>query len=79
MREIADPLHIADHARQVIDVLALAFGACLEVTFVDMAAVVADRIGNVEGEIVAALLRGYAQQLAVLLLAQVLFEVHVQR
>jgi hypothetical protein len=44
-----------------------------------MAAVVADRIGNVEGEIVAALLRGYAQQLAILLLAQVLFEVHVQR
>ena len=64
--EAADALHVADDAGEVVNVLAVAFGALVEVTLVDVAAVVADGVGNVEGEVVAAFLRGHAEQLAVL-------------
>ena len=52
--------------------------ALLEVTLVDMATVVADGVRDVEREVVTALYSGYAQQLTVLLLAEVLLEVTVE-
>ena len=76
-REVRDPFHVADHARQVIQIVAMACGTCFQIAFVDMPALVADRIGNVERKVVAALGRGHAQQVAVLLLRKVLFEIHV--
>ena len=44
----------------------MAFRTFVKITFVDMAAVVAYRVGNVEGEVVAAFLRSHAEQLSVL-------------
>ena len=38
----------------------------MQIPFVDVTAVVADGVGDVEGEVVAAFLRGHAEQLAVL-------------
>ena len=58
--------------------MAAAFGTFVQIALVDVAASVADGIGNVEGEIVAPFLGRHAQQLAVLAFAQVLFQVHVQ-
>ena len=52
--------------------------ALFEVSFVDVAAVVADGVGDVEREVVASFLGCHAEKLCVLLLAQVLFEVHVE-
>ena len=78
LREVGDALEVADDAGHVVDVLRVAVGALLEVALVDMAAVVADGVGNVEREVVAALLRSHLQQLAILLLREVLLEVHVE-
>ena len=68
LRETADAFHVADDAGEVVEVFAVANGTFVEVAFVDVAAVVADGVGNVEGEIVAAFLRSHAEQLAVLCL-----------
>ena len=76
--EAADALHVADDAGEVINVLAMAFRTLVQVTFVDVTAVVADGVGNVEGEVVTAFLCGYAEQLAVLCLGEMLFQVGVQ-
>ena len=78
LAEVGDTAQVADDAGQVVDILGMAMGALLEVAFVDVAAVVADGVGNVEGEIVAAFLGGHLQQLHVLLLRQVLLEVAMQ-
>ena len=78
-REVGYAFHVADHARQVVGVAAAADGAFAQVAFVDVPAVVANGVGDVEREVVASLLCGHAQQLAVLGLREVLFEVHVQR
>ena len=56
----------------------MAVGTLLEVALVDVAAVVTYGIGDVEGEVVAAFLGGDLQQVQVLLLGEVLVEVHVQ-
>ena len=77
--EAADALHVADDACEVVHILAVAFGAFVEIALVDVAAIVADGVGNVEGEVVAAFLRGHAEQLAVLRLGEVLLQVGVQR
>ena len=50
----------------------------LQVTLVNMATLVADGIGNVEREVVTSLLGSHLQQMLVLLLRQVLVQVHVQ-
>ena len=78
LRETADAFHVADDAGEVVKVGAVAFGAFVEVTFVDVAAVVADGVGDVECEIIAALLRGHAEQLTILCLRKVLFQISVQ-
>ena len=76
-REVRHPFHVADHAGQVVQVVAVALGALLQVALVDVPALVAYRVGDVEREIVASLGGRYAQQVAVLLLRKVIFEVHV--
>ena len=53
--------------------------ALLQIALVDMTAVVADRVGDIEGEVVTSFDSRYAEQLAVLRLAEVLLEVTVQR
>ena len=50
----------------------------LQITLIDGTAVIADGIGNVEREIVTSLLGSYLQKFHVLLLRQVLIEIHVQ-
>lgn len=76
--EVAHPLEVSDDTRQIVDILGVADGAFLEVALVDMTAVVADGIRDVICEVVAALVSGDAEELAILLLRQVLVEVHVQ-
>ena len=78
LREVADAFQVADDASHVVHVLAMAVGTFFEVPLVDVAAVVADGVGDVEGKVVAAFCGGYAQQLAVLLFGKVLVEVEVQ-
>ena len=78
LAEVADAFEVADDAGHVVDVLRMAVGALLEVALVDMAAVVADGVGNVEGEVVAAFLGGHLEQLQVLLLREVFLEVAVE-
>lgn len=60
LRETADPFHVADDAGEVVKVFAVAFGTFVKITLVDVTAVVANGVRNVEGKIVAALLCGYA-------------------
>ena len=67
-REIADTLEISDDSCHVVHVLAMAVWAFLEVALVDVSAVVADGVGDVECEIVATFFCGNTQQLAILLL-----------
>lgn len=76
--EVGHPLHIADDTGEVVQILAVAVRALLEVALVYVTAVVADGVRNIEGEIVAAFVRSNLQKLLVLLLAQVLLKVHVE-
>ena len=50
----------------------------MEIAFVDVTAVVAKRIGDVEGEIVAPFLGCHTQQLAILRLREVLFQIGME-
>ena len=77
-REVADALQITDDAGHVVNILRAAHRALVQVALVDVTAVVAERVGNVEREVVASLLGSHAQQLAVLRLREVLLQVHVQ-
>ena len=77
--EVADTLEIADDARKIIHILTAADGTLVEIAFVYMPAIVASRIGDVEGEVVGALLRRHAEQVAILRLREVLFEITMQR
>jgi hypothetical protein len=56
----------------------MAVGALLQITLVDMATIVADRIGDIKGEIVTAFIGRYFQQMGILLLRQMLLEIHVK-
>ena len=68
LREVGYTFHVTDDTRKVVHILRVAMRALLEVAFVDVSALVADGIGDIEGEIVTAFHSGYAQELAVLLL-----------
>ena len=50
-REIADALEVADDSCHVVHVLAMAVWTFLEVALVDVSAVVADGVGDVEREV----------------------------
>ena len=56
----------------------MAMRALLEIAFVDMTAVVADRIRDIEGEVITSFDSRYAEELAVLFLTEVLFQVAVE-
>jgi hypothetical protein len=77
-REVAYTLHITDDTCQIVDVVAMAFRAFLKVMLAYMAALVAYCIRNVECEVVASLLSGYTQELAVLCLGEMFFKVKVK-
>ena len=65
-REVADTLHITDDTGQIINVFAVALRTFLQVMLADMAAFVADRIRNVECEIVASFNGSNFEKLTVL-------------
>ena len=77
-REVADAFQVANDSGKVIYIVAVALRAFLQVALVDMSAVVTDGIRDVKRKIVAAFASGYAEQLSVLFLAQVLLEVAMQ-
>ncbi len=76
--EAADTFHISDNAGEVIHVLAVAFGAFMEIALVDMATIVANGVGDIECKVVASFLGSHAEQLAVLGLGEMFLEVGVQ-
>ena len=76
--EGGNAFEITDDAGAVVDVVRAAAAARLQGAFVDVAAVVADGIWNVECEVVATFLCSDTQQLTILWLREVLFEVHVK-
>ena len=56
----------------------MAMRALFQVSLVDMSTVVADGVGDVEGEVVTTLLCSDLQQVQILLFREVLVEVHVE-
>ena len=56
----------------------MAMRALLQISLVDMSTVVADGVGDVEGEVVTPLLCSNLQQVQILLFREVLVEVHVE-
>ena len=78
-REVADALHVADDSREVVNVGRMAVWTLLEIALIDVSAFITDGVGDVEREVVAALLCGHSEELSVLWLSEVLVEVHVQR
>ena len=79
LREVADAFEVTDDAGEVVDIVAVTVGTFLQVAFVDMSAIVADGIRDVERKIVAAFACSDAKELAVLFLAEVFFQIAVQR
>ena len=75
--EVRHALQIADDACEIVYILALAVRALREITLVDVSAAVAERVGDVEREIIAALLCGNAEEMAILRLRKVFLEVAV--
>ncbi len=53
LREVTDTLQVADDTGHVVHILAVADGTLFEIPLVDMAAVVADGVGYVEGKVIA--------------------------
>jgi len=56
----------------------MAVWALMQIALVDISAVVADSVGNIECKVVTSLLSSHLQQVQVLLLRQVLVQIHVQ-
>ena len=61
LAEIADALQVTDDAGQIVDVVAVALGAFLQETLVDVTAVVANRVRDVESEVVATFAGSHTQ------------------
>ncbi len=78
LAERRDPLEVTDHPGQVIKIVASALRTDLESVLADVPAIVADRVAAVECEVVGAVVGGGLQQLPVLVLGQVLSDVHVE-
>ena len=77
-REVRHAFEVTDNAREVIHIARMAVRTLLEVTLVDGAAVVAERIGNVVSEIVTSLMCRHTEQLTVLGGRKMLVEIHVE-
>ena len=65
-REVAYTFHVTDDSSQVVDVLAMALRAFLEIVLADVAALVADSVRNVECEVVTSFLSCNTKELRVL-------------
>ena len=76
--EVADTLEISDYARKIIHILTAADGTLVQIAFVDMPAIVAEGVGDIECEVVGAFLRCYAEKVAILRLREVLFKITMQ-
>ena len=70
--EVAHPFHISDDTCKVIKIVGTALRTFLKIAFIDMSAMITQRIGDIECEVVTSLLGGNAQQLTILVLAQML-------
>ena len=77
--EVGNAFEITNDACEIVHVLALAVRAFGEISLVDVSAVVAQRVGDVEGEIVTTLLCSYAEEMAILCLRQMLLKIAVER
>lgn len=65
-REVRNALEVADDAGEVVDVVAMAVRALGEIALVDATAFVAERVGDIEREVVAAFHGGHTEQVAIL-------------
>ena len=61
LREVADTLQVADDAGHIVHILAVADGTLFQIPLVDVAAVVTDGVGYIEGEIVATFGGGHVE------------------
>jgi len=77
-REVAYTLHVTDDTGQVVNVFALTVRTLLEVMLADVSAGIADGVRDVEGEVVATFLSGHSEQLGVLCLGKMFFEIEVK-
>ena len=77
-REVAYTLQVADDTSQIVEILRSAHRALMQVVLVNVTTIIAERVGNVEGEIVASLLCCHTQELTILGLAQMLIKIHVE-
>ena len=66
--EVGNAFEITNDACEIVHVLTLTVRAFGEISLVDVSAVVAQRVGDVEGEIVATLLCSYAEEMTILCL-----------
>ena len=64
--EVGHTFEITNDACEIVHILALAVWALREITLVDVSAAVAERVGDVEREIIAALLCGNAEEMTIL-------------
>lgn len=76
-REVRNALEVADDAGEVVDVVAMAVRALGEIALVDATTFVAERVRDVEREVVAAFHSSHTEQVAILGLREVLFEIAV--
>ena len=76
--EIADTLEIANDAGHIIDILGMAMRTLFEIALIYSATVIADSVGHVEREVVAAFTGCHLEQLAILPFGEVLLKIHVE-
>src|SRR5574344_1057421 len=76
--EVADTLHVSNNSREIVHIATVAVGTGLQIAFVDVAAVVADGVWDVECEVVAPFSGGYTKNLAILNLTEMLGEIGVE-
>lgn len=79
LRPAGNAGQVADYACRVINVFTSALRAFKQTVLADMAALVADRVRNVEGEIRRPFLNGKVHQERVLRTGQMLFQVAMKR
>ena len=64
--EVRHALQIADDASEIVYILAFTVWTFGEISLVDVSAAVAERVGDVEREIIATLLCGNAEKMTIL-------------
>ena len=69
---------ITDDTGGIIQIFTAALGAMLQLVLGNVAAIIADGIGNVEGEVVTAGGDGQLQQMSILILGEMLFQIAME-